>query len=153
VRQFQFFPNERQACGSDIGIPTLIAELKWRQSWRRNSQNRPRNRAAEKCDELASPHCAPPSLRTEHRGESHQRHCIKLLLSDQYMSALGQKRTFAVQNGMSALPPKADIRDYGWDVRYGPIADVKDAEAPTFRLGLRVRLRCKGANQNSATVG
>ena len=26
------------------------------------------------------------------------------------MSALGQKRTFAVQNAMSALPPKADIR-------------------------------------------
>jgi hypothetical protein len=26
------------------------------------------------------------------------------------MSALGQKRTFAVQSGMSALPPKADIR-------------------------------------------
>jgi hypothetical protein len=26
------------------------------------------------------------------------------------MSALGQKRTCAVQNGMSALPPKADIR-------------------------------------------
>jgi hypothetical protein len=25
------------------------------------------------------------------------------------MSALGHKRTFAVQNGMSALPPKADI--------------------------------------------
>ncbi|MET0710287.1 MAG: hypothetical protein ABWY82_26110, partial [Tardiphaga sp.] len=25
-------------------------------------------------------------------------------------SALGQKQTFAVQNGMSALPPKADIR-------------------------------------------
>ena len=24
------------------------------------------------------------------------------------MSALGQKQTFAVQNGMSALPPKAD---------------------------------------------
>ena len=27
------------------------------------------------------------------------------------MSALGHKRTFAVQNGMSALPPKADIRE------------------------------------------
>ena len=27
------------------------------------------------------------------------------------MSALGQKRTFAVQKGMSALPPKADISD------------------------------------------
>src|SRR5262245_25327775 len=26
------------------------------------------------------------------------------------MSALGQKATFAVQTGMSALPPKADIR-------------------------------------------
>ena len=26
------------------------------------------------------------------------------------MSALGQKQTFAVQNVMSALPPKADIR-------------------------------------------
>ena len=26
------------------------------------------------------------------------------------MSALGQKQTFAVQNGMSALPPKADIQ-------------------------------------------
>ena len=25
------------------------------------------------------------------------------------MSALGHKRTFAVQKGMSALPPKADI--------------------------------------------
>ena len=25
------------------------------------------------------------------------------------MSALGQKQTFAVQNGMSALPPIADI--------------------------------------------
>jgi hypothetical protein len=26
------------------------------------------------------------------------------------MSALGQKRTFAAHNGMSALPPKADIQ-------------------------------------------
>ena len=30
------------------------------------------------------------------------------------MSALGQKRTFAVQNGMSALPPKADIEWDNW---------------------------------------
>ena len=29
------------------------------------------------------------------------------------MSALGQKQTFAVQNVMSALPPKADIRLIG----------------------------------------
>ena len=35
------------------------------------------------------------------------------------MSALGQKQTFAVQKGMSALPPKADIPSclksgHGW---------------------------------------
>jgi hypothetical protein len=26
------------------------------------------------------------------------------------MSALGQKQTYAMQNGVSALPPKADMR-------------------------------------------
>jgi hypothetical protein len=31
------------------------------------------------------------------------------ILEDSAMSALGQKQTFAVQNVMSALPPKADI--------------------------------------------
>jgi hypothetical protein len=29
------------------------------------------------------------------------------------MSALGQEQTYAVQNGMSALLPKADIRVFG----------------------------------------
>ena len=29
------------------------------------------------------------------------------------MSALGQKQTFALQKGMSALPPKADISTKG----------------------------------------
>jgi hypothetical protein len=33
------------------------------------------------------------------------------------MSALGQKQTFAVQNGMSALPPKADIARCGAALR------------------------------------
>jgi hypothetical protein len=33
------------------------------------------------------------------------------------MSALGQKQTFAVQNVMSALPPKADIERLGRNVR------------------------------------
>jgi hypothetical protein len=32
------------------------------------------------------------------------------------MSALGHKRTYAVQNVMSALPPKADMRPYRDDV-------------------------------------
>ena len=41
------------------------------------------------------------------------------------MSALGQKRTFAVQKGMSALPPKADICSALGDVRFVPIADIQ----------------------------
>ena len=40
------------------------------------------------------------------------------------MSALGQKRTCAVQKGMSALPPKADMCGATRDVRFVPIADV-----------------------------
>jgi hypothetical protein len=39
------------------------------------------------------------------------------------MSALGQKQTYAVHNGISALPPKADMFSAVADVRYGPIAD------------------------------
>ena len=42
----------------------------------------------------------------------------------QCMSALGQKRTLAVQNRMSALPPKADMCGAARDVRFGPIADI-----------------------------
>jgi hypothetical protein len=41
------------------------------------------------------------------------------------MSALGQKQTFAVQNGMSALHPKADMCGAKSDVRFVPIADIK----------------------------
>jgi hypothetical protein len=40
------------------------------------------------------------------------------------MSALGQKQTYAVQNGMSALLPKADMCSATRDVRFGPIADI-----------------------------
>ena len=40
------------------------------------------------------------------------------------MSALGHKRTFAVQNGMSALPPKADMCSATRYVRFVPIADI-----------------------------
>ena len=41
------------------------------------------------------------------------------------MSALGQKQTYAAQNGMSALPPKADMCAAARDVRFGPIADIR----------------------------
>jgi hypothetical protein len=40
------------------------------------------------------------------------------------MSALGHKRTFAVQNGMSALLPIADICSAQAHVRFVPIADI-----------------------------
>ena len=40
------------------------------------------------------------------------------------MSALGQKRTYAVQKGMSALPPIADMCGALGDVRLVPIADI-----------------------------
>jgi hypothetical protein len=40
------------------------------------------------------------------------------------MSALGQKRTFAVHQPMSVLPLKADIRNAKGNVRFGPIADI-----------------------------
>jgi hypothetical protein len=47
------------------------------------------------------------------------------------MSALGQKRTFAVQNGMSALPPRADMCGALGDVRFVPKADIdRQFEAP-----------------------
>ena len=40
------------------------------------------------------------------------------------MSALGQKETFAVQNAMSALPPKADMCSAPAHVCFVPIADI-----------------------------
>ena len=45
------------------------------------------------------------------------------------MSALGHKQTFAVQNGMSALPPKADMCSATTDVRFVPIADIAQTPA------------------------
>ena len=41
------------------------------------------------------------------------------------MSALGHKRTFAPQNAMSALPPKADMCSALCDVCFVPIADMR----------------------------
>ena len=40
------------------------------------------------------------------------------------MSALGQKQTSRHLQPMSALPPKADITERGWYVRYVPRADI-----------------------------
>jgi hypothetical protein len=40
------------------------------------------------------------------------------------MSALGQKRTLGKARLMSALPPKADIAEGDWHVRFVPKADI-----------------------------
>jgi hypothetical protein len=40
------------------------------------------------------------------------------------MSALGQKQTLRRILVMSALPPKADITERGWHVRFVPKADI-----------------------------
>src|SRR5262249_18387525 len=40
------------------------------------------------------------------------------------MCGLGHWRTFSEVFAMSALPPKADIATYFWDVRYVPQADM-----------------------------
>jgi len=40
------------------------------------------------------------------------------------MSALGQKQTYAVHNGMSALPPKATSNATQWNARFGPSTDI-----------------------------
>jgi hypothetical protein len=69
------------------------------------------------------------------------------------MSALGQKQTFAPQNVMSALPPKADMCGAKTDVRFGPKADIgptsdeqSDAWQDNPNLGelARVLLRYSG---------
>jgi hypothetical protein len=41
------------------------------------------------------------------------------------MSALGQKQTSPYVRAMSALPPKADIAERAYDVRFVPKADIR----------------------------
>jgi hypothetical protein len=53
------------------------------------------------------------------------------------MPALGQKRTFAPQKVMFALPPKADMCGAARDVRYGPEADIKSVTRLHFESRTR----------------
>jgi hypothetical protein len=52
------------------------------------------------------------------------------------MSALGQKRTFAAQTGMSALPPKADMCSATRHVRFVPKADIHLSSRSAHQRGL-----------------
>jgi hypothetical protein len=45
------------------------------------------------------------------------------------MSALGQKQTWHSEIAMSALPPKADIAEHDWNVRFVRITDIARCRA------------------------
>src|SRR5262249_45675321 len=64
------------------------------------------------------------------------------------MSALGQKRTFAPQKGMSALPPRADMCGAARDVRFGPIADITGRLYQIMRRVQRARQFLREASRN-----
>src|SRR4029077_7634191 len=61
------------------------------------------------------------------------------------MSALGQKRRFAVQKEMSAITPKANICSAQAHVRFVPIADIDTGAIP---IAIAVLLR-RAARRNA----
>ena len=67
---------------------------------------------------------SPPASGTYVKFQAKVRGLALILIKPVGMSALGQKRTYAVQNVMSALPPKADMCGATKDVRFGPKADI-----------------------------
>ena len=69
------------------------------------------------------------------------------------MSALGQKQTFAVQKGMSALPPIADMCGATRDIRFVPIADSEEMSGCAATAGERVASRSAWVLQRSAEAG
>jgi|SRR5262245_37975824 len=56
------------------------------------------------------------------------------------MSALGQKQTYAVQEGMSASPPKADICSALAHVCFGPEADISHHTPISSRRHIQVEV-------------
>ena len=56
------------------------------------------------------------------------------------MSASGQKQTFRNVQPMSALPPKADIAERDWHVRFVPQAELNDVAAETFAKGWKAEI-------------
>jgi len=71
------------------------------------------------------------------------------------MSALGQKQTRALQNGISALPPEADICGAKRNVRFGPEADIEDAKRETASPAVSPKLDkvCRSGGCDYSTFG
>ena len=75
-------------------------------------------------------HCCCPRSPGHRNGHPNGRRWEETL---RVMSALGQKQTFAAQNVMSALHPKADMCSATSDVRFVPEADIPVmAKIPKF---------------------
>jgi hypothetical protein len=65
------------------------------------------------------------------------------------MSALGHKRTYAVQTVMSALPPKADMCSALAHVCFVPIADIHVSSVRPLKHFLNVTVRTTGRQLRS----
>ena len=104
---------------------------------------------------MSSRPSSPPNTKAKTR--------IKVIIS-----ALGQKQTFAAQEGMSALAPKADMCGATKDVRFGPKADIRLIDKPpgthlrwpafrkTLRKGSRARsnrILCGTVPKNLPSTG
>src|SRR5262245_24065418 len=97
-----------RGCGQeDADAPHTLGLLRMR------SERPISRRATNDLDELASSHCLPPEAQDKAPYQVNSA-----------MSALGQKQTYALQNGMSALPPKADVCAALANVCVGLIADI-----------------------------
>jgi hypothetical protein len=62
-----------------------------------------------------------------------------------FMSVLGQKQTLRLVQTMSALSPKADIRQHECDVRFGSKADIA-----SFRVERENRVVAAADHRNAA---
>jgi hypothetical protein len=62
---------------------------------------------------------------------------------DPPMSALGQEQTSGGQAAMSALPPKADMDQSGFDVRFVPKADISGPASSELGRGNYDRLKSR----------
>jgi hypothetical protein len=132
-------------------FPAPPARLPW--GWWVSSKNselakararrRPRNRPAEKRDQVATPHGFTQS-QPSHTDYSRSGRCIAAR-SGQPMSEMGQSRPFDDVGSMSALARFADLTQSACDVRQVPLSDLCAAANDVHRLATRSPHRCARA--------
>ena len=123
--------------GRRIGIGNIHESADTRHSLLRARRERPSRRCCNSLNEIASSHCLAQSsgprrlwltairlqqgYATDEMGSEVSLHGSN---PEPLMSALGHKQTFGSFIAMSAIPPKADIRQRDLDVRFVPEADI-----------------------------